>query len=450
MALFGNYQGKDAVRPVQDANGVFQRTNTSLEVSDGIAPAQKWLVDNRLPVSFVYGFAAGVNQMVLGKGLVVSVDPLKYQKDFETQKMHSVLTVANGGKDVVLDGTGKTWVEGTYVEGNLSRPANKPIGVLFSNIMKKVDDQFNGMAPTVITEKYIKLPLFSDAAHALLNPWGSAYGTILPGDSVKSDLNGRFVKWTPETITVEQTTGAVTVTGDSVEQKVGQVLAIAKDLVPEGAAVWATWALGDRENSDYFNPMEGVEANNLGYPGYPYDKSHGYNELNKTNPRMPAEFDIARGIPGLTDGSRVASQVVADQVIDLIPLKLATYTQARYCRTLENGTQIGGIKFTVKTTLANGQVKLGTAMAIDGATATGSLKIDIGAGEVAFAHIDYSDALAGLGVVVIDNAAPLANATNLIAKVEIVASYNKKGLAGVPTMLDWDGVLGEIRILIDK
>ena len=444
MALYDNYQGQDQVRPVQDANGVFQRTNTSLEVSDGQTPAQKWLVDNRLPVSFVYGFAAGVNQMVLGKGLVVAVDPLRYQKDFETQKMHSVLTVANGGVNAVFNTTTKVWealtagAETTYnakddagkIADTATRVSNKPIGVLFSNIMKKIDDQFNGMTPTVITSKYIKLPLFSDGSHALLNPWGSAYGAIKPGDAVKSDINGRFVKW------IEGT--------DKIEQQVGQVLAIAKDLVPEGAAVWATWALGDRENSDYFNPTEKVPTSNTQYPGYPYDKSNGYNELNKANPRLPLDLDIKRGIPGLTDGGRVASTVVSNQLMDEVPLGLASYTQPRYCRTLENGSTITNLTFAVKTTLIDGvTTHVGAPVAL---AAGAVLMLDDGTAQTQLAHIDFADPLSGLGVVVIDNGALLDKTK--IKSVEIVASYKKAGLAGVPTMLDWDGVVGEIRILI--
>lgn len=448
MALFGNYQGRDTIRPVKDANGVLQRTNSALEISDGDTPAQKWLVDNRLPVTFTYGFAYGVNQMVMSKGLVVAVDPIRFQKDFETGKLHSVLTIANGGKDVKLDVDGKTWValagaeETAYAaltddqkDADLAkRPANNPIGVLFGNVYKKVDDALNGMAPTVITEKYIKLPLFADATHALQNPWGSAYGAIKPGEFVKSDENGRFVKW------VEGT--------DLLSQRVGQVLAIQKDLVPEGAAQWASWALQDKLNSDYFNPYEWPAANNdKGYPGYPFDKAFGYNELDKKNPRLPIELDIKRGIPGLTDGANVAKTVITDQVVDEIPVGLSSYPNPRYCRTLDRGTPVSGIQIAIRATVS-GTAHTSAYVPVESATAKDAVKINVGATDVALGHLDYVDALAGLLILVIDEAAVMATAG--LTKVEVLVQYTKAGLAGVPTMLDWDGVVGEIRVLVDK
>ena len=445
MALFGYYQGRDQVRPVKDANGVIQRTNTALEVSDGDAPAQKWLVDNRLPVLFKYGFAAGVNEMTMSKGLIVAVDPVRFQRDFESGKMHSVLTVANGGKNVKLNGT--TWealVTGVGSEDETyealtdaekdadlaKRAANKPAGVLFANVYKKVDDQLSGMAPTVITRKYIKLPLFAAKDKAMLNPWGSAYGSLRPGDFVKSDENGRFVKFDEET--------------DLESQKLGQVLAIQKDLVPEGAAIWATWALEDRLNSDYFNPLERPQTDNTAYPGYPYDKSYGYNELNKQNPRFPDEYFVGAGIPGLTDGSHVAASVITDQVVDVIPAQLDEYSQSRYCRTLERGTQIEAIQVAVQATVS-GTVRKSAYVSV---AANAVVKINVGAGDVEIGKIEYADNLAGLFVIKITQPAVLK--TVGLTEVKVLAAYSKKGLAGVPTMLDWDGVVGEVRVLLQK
>lgn len=442
MALFGYYQGRDQVRPVKDVNGVVQRTNSALEVSDGDTPSQKWVVDNRLPVLFTYGFAAGINEMVMSKGLIVAVDPVRYQNDFETQKPHSVLTIANGGHNVKLEGTKWVALEGAedtayealsdaQKDADLTkRVANRPAGVLFANVYKKVDDQLNGMTPTVMTRKYIKLPLFAAKEKAMLNPWGSAYGQLRPGDFVKSDENGRFVQWI-EGVDLES-------------QRLGQVLAIAKDLVPEGAAIWATWALSDRNKSDYFNPLERPEPNNTEYPGYPYDKSYGYNELNKTNPRFPDQYFVGAGIPGLTDGGHVAASFITDQVVDEIPVGLDSYDQARYCRTLDRGTPVEGIQVAVKATV-NGVEHKSAYVSV---AANATVSINVGAGNVPFGKVEFADNLAGLFIIKITDAAPLKTAG--LSNVQVLAQYSKKGLAGVPTMLDWDGVVGEVRVLLQK
>lgn len=448
MALFVDLKGKTNVNPVVDpVTGNIQRTNTALEVSDGDVPAEKWLVDNRLPVLFKYGFAYGINEMVISKGLIVAVDPIRFQKDFETGKMHSVLTIANGGQNVKLAADGIHWEALTGKEAtdyaNLSeteknaladkRPANIPIGVSYANVYKKYDDQFNGMAPSVITRKYIKLPLFSNKTKAYANPWGSAYGDIKPGDYVKSDENGRFVKW------VEGV--------DKLEQRVGQVLSVRKDLVPEGAAVWATWALEDRMNSDYFNPEE-KQTSTGEYPGYPYDKAYGYNDLTRMNPRTPVEYDLNKGIPGLTDGRNAVAETVANQVIEELPVGTFTSMQNRYMRTLD--INVEGLQIAVKATYKDGTVVVTNYASVDTLTAANAVKIKAKNGQdlLDLGHIEFADAKAGLVVLAIDKPATLG--TTDLVKVEVLAKYVKRGKAGVPTMLDWDGCIGEVRVLLQK
>lgn len=453
MALWNvpPFVSRDKVRPITDpVTGTVQRTNSALEVSDGDAPAQKWLLDDRLPVQFTYGYAYGINELVMPKGVIVSVDPLRFQKDFETGKTHSVLTVANGGADVKLDADNKHWVALAGAEATAytaltedqknadlsKRSANNPIGVNFSNVMKKVEDRFNGMAPTVMTEKYIKLPLFADKAHAYANPWGSCYGAVKPGDYVKSDENGRFVKW------VEGT--------DKYSQLVGQVLAVQKDLVPEGAAIWATWALEDRLNSDYFNPSEAGQIASKGtYPGFPYEKSYGYNELTNANPRLNAEYQFDKGIPGLTDGAHVAATTKTDIVVDTVPKQAATVTTManRYTHTLD--VNVSNLQVALRATYGS-TVKTSAYTDIGSLTAANALKIknEAGDADINLGHVDFYDVATGLIAFAIDT--PVTMSTANLDKVEMLVKYDVKGLAGVPTMLDWDGCLGEIRILVQK
>jgi hypothetical protein len=368
----------------------------------------------------------------MSKGLIVAADPERFQKDFETGKMHSVVTIANGGADVVLDADKIHWKAKT-AETEGIRKANTPIGVVNANVMKKVDDQLSGMAPTVVTRKYIKLPLFDNSTHAYANPWGSAYGTLAPGDYVKSDLNGRFVKF------VEGT--------DKESQKVGQVLAIQNYLVPEGAAVWASWALEDKLNTEYYNPDETVPTSTGEYPGYPYDKGYGYNELKNPSPRLPLQYELGKGIPGLTDGANVASTTISDQVVDEVPVGTFETMQNRYMRLKD--VNVESLQVAVKASFG-ATVQTSDYADVADLVAENALKMkdEAGTGTIDLGHLDFADAKAGLLVLAVDTAASLATAN--LTKVEILVKYVKRGLAGVPTMLDWDGCTGEVRVLLQK
>ena len=93
----------------RDGADRINRTNTKINVNDHDVPNIKYLLDDRLPVLFKYGYAFGYNQIVVPKGRIMAVDPNTSQLDFDTQKYYNVITLANGGKNVVLDG--KQWVE---------------------------------------------------------------------------------------------------------------------------------------------------------------------------------------------------------------------------------------------------------------------------------------------------------------------------------------------------
>ena len=114
------------------------------------------------------------------------------------------------------------------------------------------------------------------------------------------------------------------------QQVVGQIYSVNKELIPEGAARWAEWALEDKLNYEGFNPALYRQNNRRGedavssspfnsegkYPGYPYDKNYLNHDLHmlastgrKDNydPRMNPEYRLGElGIPGLTDGKNVA------------------------------------------------------------------------------------------------------------------------------------------------
>ena len=35
-------------------------------------------------------------------------------------------------------------------------------------------------------------------------------------------------------------------------------------------------------------------------------------------------------------------------------------------------------------------------------------------------------------------------------KLDVVFKYSKRGLSGVPTFMDWDGVIGSVKVLLTK
>ena len=129
------------------------RTNNQLDISAHDVLNNKYGLDPRLPSLFRYGWAYGYNQIVIPKGRLVAADPFLMVLDTETMHFFNAVTIANGGKDVILDADGKTWRELEVSDGVVSkepadlsetggylkldgvkatnvRPANVPMGLL--------------------------------------------------------------------------------------------------------------------------------------------------------------------------------------------------------------------------------------------------------------------------------------------------------------------------------
>ena len=194
------------------------------------------------------------------------------------------------------------------------------------------NDAFNGMMPgPIITNMLVELPMFATKDKADQNPFGSVYGALSPGTLVKSDENGRLTVSPLSNPDIVATMSLAEYEAER-QQVVGQVYSINHELVPEGAAKWATWALEDRLNSEEFNPAVYAKTNRRGedavdgspfnsdgtYPGYPYDRNYLNNDLHMLasigrkdayDPRMNPEYRYSDlGIPGLTDGYNVAER----------------------------------------------------------------------------------------------------------------------------------------------
>ena len=377
------------------------------------------------------------------------------------------------------------------------RPANRPIGMIQRNEYTRDNDAYNGMQPgAILTDAMIELPLFLDKTKAEENPWGSIYGQLLPGDLVKSDNNGRLIPSPLNSAIAMTAAGLVTAVDIEVErqQVVGQVYDIQRDLLPAGAARYAQWALSDRMNFDQYNPemfrgnnRRGEDINeNSPYAksgggavnggtaatpgldpfenkGYPYDQTMTQNDLHmlastsrKSDLRFGLEHQLENGIPGLTDGYNAVCRTHGPEVLGQVhaAADVNSYVDM-FMKLSEVDAVAGSIKIAVTTkargslvdadfttVAANGQ---DLKVTIDGTTPVVSGSV---------LKVKYCDALQGFVVIeVADKAAfhtfMTTNSSNT-APINVFVKFDKRGLSGVPTFLDWDGCQGFASILLQK
>jgi hypothetical protein len=218
-----------------DTTEDIKRTFNGLEISEGKAPANKFLVDPRVSKKFKYQFNVQQDEWVcIPKGLIVATATNAdynssgvagdirvnaansgeghYFKEFESGKYYHGLTIANGGIDVANE-VDQRMVDRGVPTAKYTRTANVPLGVIMKNIYYKVDDRMiggNGNSGTVLADAFIEVPYVPDRVLAGAVQWGCATGGdglagdpgyLRPGDYVKSDANGHFVKWNPGTLT---------------------------------------------------------------------------------------------------------------------------------------------------------------------------------------------------------------------------------------------------------
>jgi len=349
--------------------------------------------------------------------------------------------------------TGKI-VDTSGNDRNDVRAANHPIGMIERNEYTRDEDAYNGIAPgPVLTDAMTELPWFAFKDKAEQNPWGSAYGALFPGALVKSDENGRFVL---SPLSFPKIVATMSLPEYEVErqQVIGQVYSVNHNLVPEGAAKWATWALEDRLKSDEFNPAIYAKNNRHGedavnnspfnskgeYPGYPYDKNYLNHDLHMLastarldtyDPRMNPEFQYSDlGIPGLTDGYNAVKKQKPDFKAGTIHYAGGKEYVDMFFRNLDVNVEDLQISIdgTAKTNCVQG------ALLNDGAF-----------------QVKYADASQGIIVIAVadkDKADTLLK--NKPDGVDVVLSYAKRGEAGVPTFMDWDGIVGSVKILLTK
>ena len=351
--------------------------------------------------------------------------------------------------------TGKIVDNTTEAAKDNVRSGNHPIGIIERNEYTRDDDAYNGMAPgPVLTDAMVELPWFAYKDRAEQNPWGSAYGALFPGARLKSDENGRFVISPlsfPEVVATMKTAEYEL----ERQQEIGQVYAVNHELVPEGAAKWATWALEDRLKSDEFNPAVYAKTNRRGedavntspfnssgkYPGYPFEKNYLNHDLHMLastarldtyDPRMNAEYQYSDlGIPGLTDGHNAVLTQKPDFKAGAI----------FYCG---DGKEYVDWFFRLPDVNVEGlEISIGGASAVS-CVAGASLNTD------AFV-VKYASEQQGIITIGVKDKAKAD--TLLKGKkdgVPVIFKFKKRGLAGVPTFMDWDGVVGSVKILLNK
>lgn len=350
--------------------------------------------------------------------------------------------------------TGK--VTKSQIEVKDVRPGNIPLGMLQRNEYTRDDDAFNGIAPgPILTDAMVEFPWFVYKDKAEENPWGSAYGALFPGALVKSDENGRI---TISPLSIETEVADMDIAEYEMErqQVIGQVYSVNHEIVPEGAAKWATWALEDRLNSDEFNPALYAKTNRHGedavnsspfnsegkYPGYPYDKNYLNHDLHMLasigrrdnyDPRMNQEFLYDNlGIPGLTDGHNAVVRDVEPAIAGYIHYAGGKDYSPMYFRTLDVNIELNSLQIAIgDDSFAN-------------CTKGAKVKNDI-------FKVTYCNEEQGIIMLEVANK---TEADNLLRDkdggVTVKFKYKKRGMSGVPTYLDWDGIAGSVKVLFTK
>jgi hypothetical protein len=249
-------------------------SHTGLVVSEGAAPAEKFIISKTNPVvpwTYEWG-PEGQQEVVLAKGKIVEAVAVEY--DRETGRNITAIRQA-------------------------SADSTKAIGVNFNNVYKKRRDGLNRGDATVITRSYIEVPLFEHATLATAATaaeamkFGAAYGvsdSIQPGDFVKVGQDGNFVKLDTAT--------------DSAFEIVGQALAVERDLPPAGFLQYYTDMVNPELEAVLKAMSHAASPGNNGsdagaYPyGYPYSVKGWKPEFEE----LLLGKGYGKGIPFLTDG----------------------------------------------------------------------------------------------------------------------------------------------------
>jgi hypothetical protein len=310
--------------------GIVNKTHNNLVRSEGLNYIDEpMLVDTELPTVFTTPFHGTYfrhDEVTVPKGRIVSFKTGNpWLKDESMGTMRACVTLANGGEDTVL----------STPNGNYTLSANTPIGIAEHNYMRRYYARMYGNYPLVRRRGYIEVPYFStNTAFANACYYGCGYdgnGTLTMGDYVMSDNSGKYIKYG---------TGAI-ITSPGIEQRVGQVIMIDKNLPAEGWLEWVMWDwMNQKQIGNIFGPLTREPFNPYDFNA-PLPKSPDYTAGNTTSGMKPLNTDNpvgyqnmptmlgperghgdlmmwpeqlldAMGIPGLTDGLNMFAHEYTD------------------------------------------------------------------------------------------------------------------------------------------
>lgn len=168
------------------------------------------------------------------------------------------------------------------------------------------------------------------------------------------------------------------------------------------------------------------------YPGYPYEKNYISNDLHMLassregayDPRFDEAMRLDRGIPGLTDGANAVKK------------EYGTGETLTVTNVLAAESEVGAQEMMIRlpdTNLESAKVKIGDEVAI-------SIVANATIGDFTITYVDLHK---GLFAIKQHKAGD-----GTVKPVNI--SYVKRGMAGVPTYMDWDGCQGMVSVLLQK
>jgi len=315
------------------------------QVSEHNTPAENWVTDPLLPVVLKNPYGGpGMEDVQIPMGRLVAVaEPVEVY----TGKVATVLTLANG--------------------------TNPVVGAAPFNYCKDLSssDRFGGNAPTIITDKVIRLPYIPDSTSSDLTQFGHATGEgITIGDRLKPTSKGQYTKW------IEGT--------DSITQIVGQV--IGKDFNQEqlGWLKMAMWSEMAKYDDEIYNSYYNQSPNPKPGYGVPYSEAYKTGLVNMEKyGYLNSQWLLNTGVPGLTDGSGRSLTRFTAKALGTVPALTADGTVILI--QMKDETGIGNLVDVINSTDATKKFVLKVdGVEIEQGTANGQYQINYKTGQIAY------------------------------------------------------------------
>ena len=408
MALFENPHAPELYK------GVVGKTHTNLVVSEGAAPAERFIVSSKHDNSrnFIYEYGPEGNQTVLiAKGKIVEAVGEEMDREFGHKSTAIKIAAEN---------------------------SERAIGVNQHNVYDQRRDAMEGNRPTVLTRNYIEVPLFehattigtaADTAKAM--HFGAAYGLkdqLRSGDFVVAGIDGNFKQYVKGT--------------HDFTQVIGQVLNVNRELPPSGLLQYYT-GLKSTALEEYMKQLSTTPV--AGDAGYPYGSPY---TVGSWRPEFLKSLGLNQntGIPFLTDGYFSARQT--------IDAKFTDATTVEKVRAGE-GVTITGDNAVVNGTVLDAMVIVKLKHKID-PRAFDQIKVTYDKGELNETttgdltdKIRYQVPVRDVHVDVTNNTVVIYAGTGAVMNnVEISIASVVNPTAGIPTEWDYKGSVGAARILL--